>query len=91
MVLLVFQHFAEKTISDDYVEMFGIKGNKERSWQPRNFSVSSLFQDFFHLNRHLHGFFQLLKKVRQQEKSVNIAKKKALKFIVKIPSLNVIC
>lgn len=90
MVLLVFQHFAEKNLWWLHRNVWN-KREKEWSWQPRNFSVSSLFQEFFHLNRHLHGFFWLSKKIRQQEKSVNMAKKKALKFLVKIPSLNVIC
>ena len=83
MVLLVFQHFAEKNLWWLHRNVWN-KREKKRSWQPRNFSVSSLFQEFFHLNRHLHGFFfWLLKKNRQQEKSVNMAKKKALKFYCK--------
>lgn len=78
-----FPAFCRKKISDDYMEMFGIKGKKKGHGSQETSLSAVNIQELFHLNRHLHVFFQLLKKVRQQENSVNMAKKKALKFYCK--------
>ena len=48
MVLLVFQHFAEKKISDDYMEMFGIKGKKKGHGNQET-SLSVVFSRIFSL------------------------------------------